>query len=118
MMALKSVPFMRSKNRLIPQWQIADAKLFDTQKWSDARHFVLIKIEENDLPQEMYMNPNIRLRIDKLQAEYPNTTEEYIDENGDTQTKTVYGYFHELGVSSLDIDKQPQLTVDDVEVFA
>ena len=115
---IKSVAFMRSKGRSIPQYQIAQASLFDTQKWSDSKHFILIKIEENDLPVEMYGNPNIRLKIDKLKAEYPDRTEQYIDEDGNTQTRTIYGYFSEYGISCFDLENQPKLTVEDVEVFA
>ena len=113
----KSVAFMRSKGRVIPQYQIAQASLFDTQKWSDSKHFILIKIEENDLPVEMYGNPNIRLKIDKLQAEYPDKIEQYIDEDGKTQDRTIYGYFSEHSRSYFDLENQPQLTIEDVEVF-
>ncbi len=40
-----------------------------------------------------------------------------VDEDGNTQSRTIYGYFSEFGSSCLDIENQPQLTVNDVEVF-
>ncbi len=114
---LKTVAFMRVGGRNVPQFVIAQPILFDTSGWSDTRMFILCKIEEADLPVEMHYNPNIRLKIDKLQARYPDTVESYVDEEGQEQDRTLYGYFSENGVSSLDIDKQPQLTKLDVEVF-
>ena len=114
---LKTVAFMRVPNRLVPQYVIAQPMMFDTKKWSDASKFILCKIEENDLPVVMHYNPNIRLKIEKLQSEYPDTTKEVTDDDGTTREAVEYGYFSVLGNSDLAIEKQPQLTVDDVEVF-
>ncbi len=114
---LKTVAFMRVPNRNVPQYQIAQPLLFDTGTWSDSRMFILCKIEESDLPQNMHYNPNIRLKISALQKKYTDKKENYIDEDGNSQSRTIYGYFSEFGNSCLDIENQPQLTVNDVEVF-
>ncbi len=97
---IKSVPFMRVEGRLVPQFKIAQPMLFDTSKWSDTRNFILCKIEEANLPVEMHHNKNIKLKIDQLQARYPDTTEEYVDEEGNTHTVDVYDYFDPNGRSS------------------
>ncbi len=114
-MGLRTVSFMRVDGS-IPRGQIADAKLFDTKKWSYLAPFILIKVEEDDIPAEMWMNGSIHLDLPKLIARYPDKQESYVDEDGKSQKRTIYGYFSELGRSSANIDKQPQLTVLDVEV--
>ncbi len=108
---------MRVAGRFVPQYQIAQPLLFDTSNWSDTTNFILCKIEEDDLPSEMAYNPNIVLKIKELQARYPDTIEKYIDEDGQEQERVIYGYFSTLGNSSISIESQPQLTVNDVMII-
>jgi hypothetical protein len=112
---LKTVSFMRVDGSK-PRGQIADAKLFDTKEWSYVKPFILVKVEEDDIPDELWMNGSVHLKLDELMGRYPNTIEEYEDEEGNQQTRTIYGYFHELGHSSRLIEEQPQITVEDVYV--
>ena len=75
--------------------------------------FIIVQIDEADIPADWLGDPTVRLKLDELMKRYPNTEEEYTDENGDTQTRTVYGYFHEEGRSV--VDGCPVVTMDDVE---
>lgn len=111
----KTVPFMRVDGSRV-RGHIADAKLFDTDKWSYVKPFILVKVCVEDIPDELWMNENVRLNLDSLMARYPNNTESYTDEDGNEKERIIYGYFHELGNSSRFIDEQPQITIDDVEV--
>ena len=54
----------------------------------------------------------IRLDLNKLMAQYPNSTEQYEDEEGNMQNRTVYGYFHEQGRSV--VENCPVITINDV----
>lgn len=72
--------------------------------------FIVVRVDRSIIKDQMLVDDTIRLNLEKLQK--PNTTEEYVDENGDTQTRIVYDYFHAKGKSS---EKDcPVITLADV----
>ena len=74
--------------------------------------FIIVQIDEAEIPEEWLGDPTVRLDLDKLMEQYPDTTEEYTDEDGTTQTRTVYGYFHPEGKSV--VEDCPVITMSDV----
>jgi hypothetical protein len=74
--------------------------------------FIIVQTDEANLSEDLIYDETVRLNLDKLMAEYPSTTEEYEDENGDTQTRTVHGYFHLEGRS--DTENPPVITLSDI----
>ena len=74
--------------------------------------FIICQTDESNISIDLLTDDTVRLDLDKLMAKHPNTTEEYTDENGDIQTRTVYGYFHEQGKSV--VENCPVITLDDI----
>ena len=74
--------------------------------------FIIVQIDEKEIPKEWLGDPTVRLDLNKLMKQYPNTTEDYLDEDGNAQTRTVYGYFHEKGRSV--VEGCPVITMSDV----
>lgn len=74
--------------------------------------FIVVQVDETTIPAEWMTDETIRLDLNKLIAKYPDSTEQYVDENGNTQTRTIYGYFHEHGRSV--VENCPVITINDV----
>lgn len=100
-MGYKYLAFMRVPNVHRPQWYIADMPIDSIEKWvvNTPDPFVLVGVSNEELQANVALlgNPNLRLKIDQLQAQYPDTTEEYEDEDGSTKSRTIWGYFSEFG---------------------
>ena len=74
--------------------------------------FIIVQIDEATIPSELLGDPTVRLDLDKLIKKYPDTTEEYTDEDGNTQSRINYGYFAEQGRSV--VEDCPVITLSDV----
>ena len=74
--------------------------------------FIIVQIDEKSIPSDWLGDKTVRLDLNRLMDKYPSKEESYTDENGDTQTRTVYGYFHTEGRS--DAENPPTITMSDV----
>jgi len=62
--------------------------------------------------EELLTDSTVRLDLENLMIQYPNTEEPYTDEDGNNQTRTIYGYFHTEGTSV--VEGCPVITLDDI----
>lgn len=104
--------FMRWRDRNQPFGYIADKPMLLGTKNPFLEPFIIVQADEKEIPKSLLTNDTVRLKIDKLQKLYPDSTEKYTDEEGKEQERVVYGYFSELG-QSVD-DNPPVITMEDV----
>ena len=72
--------------------------------------FIICKVDESILTEDILVNDKICLKLDQLQK--PNTTKEVTSEEGNTHTVTVYDYYDINGRSSE--QEAPLITTEDV----
>lgn len=104
--------FMRWCGKRKPFSYIADMPLQMHQKNIYVDPFIVVQIDEKEVPTELLGNQTVRLDLPSLQSKYPDSTERYIDEDGKEQERIIYGYFSEHG-RSVD-DNPPVITMGDV----
>jgi len=103
------VYFLRKEGRR-PRGYIADIPSNAPCQYVDP--FIIVQIDGSTIPQDILGDNSVRLNIEILEDSYPDETEEYVDENGDVQTRIVYGYFSEHGRSV--VEGCPVITISDV----
>lgn len=74
--------------------------------------FIVVDIDLTGFDEKSIADPStVELAFPPLLARYPDTEEQYTDEDGNEHTRTVYGYFSERGNNSGDT---PMVTLDDL----
>lgn len=115
---MKYLVFMRHSGMHKPLGYIGELPFDNLDKWAinNPDPFIIVRVEESTLADNMHLLGNrwLRLKLDKLRSEYPDTFYKYVDENGVEQERVNCGYFSENGRSAL--EDQPIITIDDVEV--
>jgi len=109
-MKCKYVLFVRGTGKYQKRGEIAGLPLDRFPPTSEP--FIVVKVDESILTEDLLTNGNIALKLVKLQK--PNTTEEITDEDGNPQTVTVYDYYDINGRSSE--AEAPVITLDDVDL--
>ena len=104
-----NVYFMR-KDAGQPRGGIADIPTNAPCPYVDP--FIIVQSDETKFPEGILTDDTVRLDLDKLMAQYPDTTEEYTDEDGNVKSRTVYGYFSEYGQSV--VQDSPIITLSDI----
>jgi len=108
-MQLINVYFMRKDGRQ-KRGYIADVPT--NAKCSYVDPFIICQTDEKKISADILSDNTVRLDLDKLMARYPNTEQEYTDDEGNSNTFTVYGYFHAEGRSNM--EDLPIITLDNI----
>lgn len=115
---MKYLVFMRRSGMHRPLGAIGEMPFDNLDNWAinNPDPFIIVRVEESTLANNMQLlgERGLRLKLDKLRSEYPDTSDKYVDENGVEQERTNYGYFSENGRSTL--TDHPVITIEDVEV--
>jgi len=106
----KYVCFMRKEGHRQERGFIADKPL--NKYPQDVKHFIVCKIDEEILTEDMILDDTICLKLEELIIKYPNTNKIVIDENGEDVITDVFGYFDANGHSSK--EECPTITLEDV----
>ena len=104
-----NVCFIRQHGRNVERGTVAD-RPFDAEIVY-VEPFIVVKIDAELIPEGLENNPTVKLKLDELMLKYPSTTEQYEDEEGNSKTRTIYGYFHEEGNSG---QPWPIITMENV----
>lgn len=94
-----NVAFIRKHGCRVKRGFVADLPFGEPLSYVDP--FIVVQIDEDTVPDGLIGNNTVKLKLDELMEKHPSTTEKYTDENGEEKERTVHGYFHEDGVSSL-----------------
>ncbi len=76
------------------------------------KYFIVVQVDLNGFDKSSIKNQgSIELKLPQLMKRFPDTEETYIDEDGNEQKRTIYGYFDKLGVST---NEGVLITLDDL----
>ncbi len=108
---INQLVFMRTdRNR--KRGQIAGHPFAQNQNIGSDKYFITVDIDLTDVDISVIEDvTSIELILPPLLAKYKDVEEQYEDENGDMQSRTIYGYFSELGNNS---GETPMITLNDL----
>ena len=109
-MNYKYVCFIRQNGRNQNRGEIAGLPLDKFPTYSEP--FIVCKVDEAILTADLLTNDKVSLKLDQLQK--PNTTKVVTDDEGNTNTVTVYDYYDIAGRSTE--EKCPVITINDVDL--
>jgi len=108
---IKQLVFMRV-NRLRERGQICTTPFPQGYDIGTDNSFIRVNIDLTMFDESTIADPStITLILPPLIKKYPNTTESYQDEDGNSQERTIFGYFDELGSNS---GETPMITLNDL----
>ena len=109
-MSYKYVLFVRQNGRNQNRGEIAGLPLDKFPAYSEP--FIVCKVDASVLTEDLLTNDKVSLKLSQLQK--PNTTKAVTDDEGNTNTVTVYDYYDIDGRSSE--AECPVITLNDVDL--
>ncbi len=108
------VAFNRFNGCRVPRGNVVDHPYTEDQPLCDVSRLIVVRILASSIPEGLENNPTVTLKLDELMAseEFKTREEPYKDEDSVEKTRTVHGYFDELGLSS---KPYPEIDMEDVE---